>query len=193
MIGQDDVGRIAIRLGRAYNQGWAKAIPSDAKWNWETARDYIVHARTKRPPAVLGDAIRFEHDDSATSWTVAPTLVRVVSSDTHEGVQSVVEADLPGGTPRVTVTLTSFAAMKEAAIWRADRALTSVCGGPWQPLHRLTPLVVIARSLPEYIPTEPTRLLYLGDRIRSSSPELDAAMSRLGSRFFTSWASMAIR
>lgn len=193
MIDPDTVGRIAIRLGRAYNQGWAKAIPSDAKWNWETARDYIVHARTKRPPAVLGDAIRFERDDSATSWTVAPTLVRVVSSDASEGVQSVVEADLPGGTPRVTVTLTNFAAMKEAAIWRADRALTSVCGGPWQPLHKLTPLVVIARALPEYIPTEPARLLYLGDRILSSSPELDAAMSRLGSRFFTAWASMAVR
>ncbi len=193
MIDPDTVGRIAIRLGRAYNQGWAKAIPSDAKWDWETARDYISHARSKRPPAVLGDAIRFEHVDSATSWTVAPTLVRVVSSDAHDGVQSVVEADLPGGTPRVTVTLANFAAMKEAAIWRADRALTSVCGGPWQPLHRLTPLVVIARALPEYIPTEPARLLYLGDRIISSAPELDAAMTRAGSRFFTSWASMAVR
>ena len=193
MIDSDTVGRIAIRLGRAYNHAWAKAIPSDAKWNWETARDYISHARSKRPPAVLGDTIRFEHDDSATSWTVAPTLVRVVSSDAREGVQSVVEADLPGGTPRVTVTLTSFAAMKEAAIWRADRALTSVCGGPWRPLHRLTPLVVIARALPEYIPTEPVRLLYLGDRIISSAPELDAAMSRAGSRFFTAWASMAVR
>lgn len=193
MISPDDVGRIAIRLGRAYNHAWAKAIPSDARWDWETARDYIAHARSKRPPAVLGDTIRFEHDDSATSWTVAPTLVRVVSSDAREGVQSVVEADIPGGTPRVTVTLPSFASMKESAIWRADRALTSVCGGPWQPLHRLTPLVVIARALPEYIPTEPVRLLYLGDRIISSAPELDAAMGRAGSRFFTAWASMAVR
>ena len=193
MIDPDTIGRIAIRLGRAYNHAWAKAIPSDAKWNWETARDYISHARSKRPPAVLGDAIRFEHDDSATSWTVAPTLVRVVSSDAREGVQSVVEADLPGGTPRVTVTLTNFAAMKEAAIWRADRALTSVCGGPWQPLHRLTPLVVIARALPEYIPPTPARLTYEGDRIYCSHEPLDAQMASLGHRFFTAWGSMVTR
>lgn len=193
MIDPDTVGRLAIRLGRSYSQGWAKAIPSDARWDWRTAEAYVRGARTNRPPVVVGDAISFEHVDSSTSWRVAPDLVRVVSSDRTDGVQSVVDASIVDGAPVVTVDLQSFAGLKEAAIWRADRALTSVCGGPWQPLHRLTPLVVIARALPEYLPTEPARLTYAGDRITSSFAELDAAMSRAGHRFFTAWASMAVR
>lgn len=192
MIDPDTVGRIAIRLGRAYMQGWAKAIPSDVKWNWETAEAAVRNAKTNRPPKVVGDTIRFDNADSSTSWLISPTEVRVIGEDRIGGVQTVVEAQLDGA-PRVVVTAVSLAALKESAIWRADRALTSVCAGPWQSLHRLTPLTVIVQALPEYIPTEPARLTYEGDRIRCTYAPLDEAMARLGCRFFTRWGTMVMR
>lgn len=193
MINADTVGRIAIRLGRAFSQKWAKAIPSDAEWNWETAQNYARFVTSQRPPKVDGDMISFKHRSSSTSWRVSPACVAVECVAKGEGLQALVEAHIIDEMPIVIVILPNFAAMEPADIWRADRAITSVCAGPWQPLHRLTPLSVIAQTLPEYVPSEPTQLSYVGDHIIASHAPLHDAMHRGGARFFTAWSALVTR
>jgi len=194
MIDVDMVGRLAIRLGRSYSQGWAKAIPKDARWNWETASAYAQAAKTNRPPHVEGNSISFSHSQSGTQWIVSPNVVRVDFFDRAGERQGSVEAkgaDVFG--PSVHVEMASFAGMQEAAIWRFDRALTSVCEGPWKALHALTPIICIAKALPEYLPTEHASLTYCDGRIKSSFAPLDDAMRRAGVRFFTQWERMITR
>jgi hypothetical protein len=193
MIDADTAGRIAIRLGRAFSQKWAKAIPSDAKWNWETAQNYAQWVPSQRPVKVDGDTISFRHRNSSTSWEVSPTCVRVECVAKGDGLQALVEANIIDGIPLVIAILPSFGSMQPADIWRADRAITSVCAGPWQSLHRLTPLSVIAQALPEYVPSEPARLTYIGDHILSTHEPLHAAMARGGHRFFTAWSALVTR
>ena len=193
MIESDTVGRIAIRLGRAFSQKWAKAIPNDTEWNWETAKNYAQFVPSQRPPSVDGDAISFRHRSSSTSWEVSPTRVRVECVAKGEGLQALVEANIIDGMALVIAILPSFARMEAADIWRADRAITSVCAGPWQSLHRLTPLSVISQALPEHVPSEPSRVTYIADHILSTHEPLHAAMARGGHRFFTSWSALVTR
>ena len=93
----------------------------------------------------------------------------------------------------VIAILPNFARMEAADIWRADRAITSVCAGPWQSLHRLTPLSVIAQALPEHVPSEPSRITYIADHILSTHEPLHRAMARGGHRFFTAWSALVTR
>lgn len=192
----DVVGRIAIRFGRALNHKWAKEITRDELWNWAAAKRAIEGASSQRAPRVDGDAVIYDTHGSSTSFVFSPREVRVVFYDKHEaaGPVGVVEARLDETFgPVIDVDIRSFASLPEASVWRFDRAITSLSCGPWIGLHRLTPIGVIVQALPEYIPSEPSRLAYVDGRIISSSPELDKAMQRAGSRFFTDWERMATR
>ena len=140
-----------------------------------------------------GDTISFRHRSSSTAWEVSPTRVRVECIAKGDGLQALVEANIIDGMALVIAILPSFALMQPADIWRADRAITSVCAGPWQSLHRLTPLSVIAQALPEYVPSEPARLTYIGDHILATHEPLHAAMARGGHRFFTAWSALVTR
>ena len=107
------------------------------------------------------------------------TLVRRVEARVDETLGPVLE-----------VWLASLAGFDEFELSRFDRVITSLSEGPWKPLHKLTPIAVIVQALPEYLPVEPSMLVYVEGRIISSDPELNAAMTRAGVRFFTQWERM---
>ena len=54
-------------------------------------------------------------------------------------------------------------------------------------------ITLISPALPEYLPVGASTLVYVEGRIISSDPELNAAMTRAGVRFFTQWERMVTR
>ena len=193
IISQDLVGRLAIRLGRAFRHKWALDIPRDTIWNWSTATRALTSARSTKAPHV-DDEGTIVYDTGSTRWVLSTEYVAVECNDKEKGPRCRIDAriDETFG-PVLDVWLASLASFEERELWRFDRGITSLSEGPWKPLHRLTPLVVIVQALPEYLPVGASTLAYVEGRIISSAPELDAAMKRAGIRFFTQWERMITR
>ena len=189
-ISSDLVGRLAIRLGRAFRHKWALDIPRDTIWNWSTATQALASARSPKAPHV-DDEGTIVYDTGSTRWVLSTEYVAVECNDKEKGPRCRIDAriDETFG-PVLEVWLASLADFEERELWRFDRCLTSLSEGPWKPLHRLTPLIVIVQALPEYLPVGASTLVYVEGRIISSAPELDAAMKRAGIRFFTQWERM---
>lgn len=185
----DLIGRLAIRLGRAFRHKWATEIPRDAVWDWSTAQRAIRAATNKTVPKI--DGCDLTYNVGQTHWLLTPDDIVVHCDDRELGTRARIEArvDETFG-PVLEVWLASLAGFDHFELSRFDRVITSLSEGPWKPLHRLTPLAVIVQALPEYLPTEPSTLVYTEGRIISSAPELDAAMKRAGLRFFTQWERM---
>lgn len=185
----DLIGRLAIRLGRAFKHKWATEIPRDAVWNWLTAEKAIRAATNKTVPKLDGYDVTY--NVGQTRWLLTPDAVVVHCDDRELGTRARIEArvDETFG-PVLEVWLASLAGFDHFELSRFDKVITSLSEGPWKPLHRLTPLAVIVQALPEYLPTEPSTLVYTEGRIISSDAELNAAMTRAGVRFFTQWERM---
>lgn len=185
----DLVGRLAIRLGRAFKHKWATEIPRDAVWNWLTAEKAIRAATNRTVPKLDGYDVTY--NVGQTHWLLTPDAVVVHCDDRELGTRARIEArvDETFG-PVLEVWLASLAGFDHFELSRFDKVITSLSEGPWKPLHRLTPLAVIVQALPEYLPTEPSTLVYTEGRIISSDAELNAAMTRAGVRFFTQWERM---
>lgn len=188
----DLIGRLAIRLGRAFRHKWATEIPRDAVWNWLTAEKAIRAATNKTVPKLDGYDVTY--NIGQTHWLLTPDVVVVHCDDRELGTRARIEArvDETFG-PVLDVWLASLAGFDHFELSRFDKVITSLSEGPWKPLHRLTPLAVIVQALPEYLPTEPSTLVYTEGRIISSDAELNAAMTRAGVRFFTQWERMVTR
>lgn len=188
----DLIGRLAIRLGRAFRHKWATEIPRDAIWNWLTAEKAIRAATNKTVPKL--DGFDVTYNVGQTHWLLTPDAVVVHCDDRELGTRARIEArvDETFG-PVLEVWLASLAGFDHFELSRFDKVITSLSEGPWKPLHRLTPLAVIVQALPEYLPTEPSTLVYTEGRIISSDAELNAAMTRAGHRFFTQWERMVTR
>lgn len=186
----DLVARLAIRLARSYNQGWATAIRKDAIWNWATASLYIDGSRSQRRPRIVEDAIDYAPSDTSTAWRISPREVSASFRDKHQGsVADVTALEEPA---RIEVRLANFAAMTDGALWRVDKAVTSFSEGPWKPLHRLPPIRLVVQAFPEYLPTEASSLVYTDGRIASSYGPLETAIRRAGVRFVSEWERMRI-
>ena len=186
----DLVARLAIRLARSYNQGWATAIRKDAVWNWATASLYIDGSRSQRRPRIVEDAIDFAHRDSLTAWRVSPREVQATFRDKADAfVADVTALEEPA---RIEVRLASFAAMTDGALWRVDKAVTSFSEGPWKHLHRLPPIRLVVQAFPEYLPTDASSLVYTDGRIASSYEPLETAIRRAGVRFVNEWERMRV-
>lgn len=185
----DLIGRLAIRLGRAFRHKWATEIPRDAIWNWLTAEKAIRAATNKTVPKL--DGFDVTYNVGQTHWLLTPDAVVVHCDDRDLGTRARIEArvDETFG-PVLEVWLASLAGFDHFELSRFDKVITSLSEGPWKPLHRLTPLAVIVQALPEYLPTEPSTLVYTEGRIISSDAGLNAAMTRAGVRFFTQWERM---
>lgn len=188
----DLIGRLAIRLGRAFRHKWALDIPRDAVWDWNTTQRAIRAATNKTVPKLDGYDVAYH--GGQTHWLLTPDAVVVHCHDRELGPRARIEArvDETFG-PVLEVWLASLAGLDHFELSRFDKVITSLSEGPWKPLHRLTPLAVIVQALPEYLPTEPSTLVYTEGRIISSAPELNAAMTRAGHRFFTQWERMVTR
>ena len=186
----DLIGRLAIRLGRAFRHKWALDIPRDTIWNWSTATHALASARSPKAPHV-DDEGTIVYDTGSTRWVLSTEYVAVECNDKEKGPRCRIDAriDETFG-PVLEVWLASLAGFDHFELSRFDKVITSLSEGPWKPLHRLTPLAVIVQALPEYMPTEPSTLIYTEGRIISNDPELNAAMTRAGVRFFTQWERM---
>jgi len=185
----DIIGRLAIRLGRAFRHKWATEIPRDAIWNWLTAEKAIRSATNKTVPKL--DGYDLAYNVGQTHWLLTPDTIVVRCDDRELGTRARVEARVDETLgPVLEVWLATLAGFDEFELSRFDKVITSLSEGPWKPLHRLTPIAVIVQALPEYLPTEPSTLVYVDGRIISSDPELNAAMTRAGVRFFTQWERM---
>ena len=189
-LSTDLVARLAIRLARSYNQGWATAIRKDAIWNWATASLYIDGSRSQRRPRIVEDAIDFAHRDSLTAWHISPREVSATFRDKSDAfVADVTALEEPS---RIEVRLANFAGMTDGALWRVDKAVTSFSEGPWKPLHRLPPIRLVVQAFPEYLPTEASSLVYTDGRIASSYEPLETAIRRAGLRFVNEWERMRV-
>lgn len=185
----DLIGRLAIRLGRAFKHKWATEIPRDAVWNWLTAEKAIRAATNRTVPKL--DGFDVTYNVGQTHWLLTPDDIVVCCDDRELGTRARIEARVDETLgPVLEVWLASLAGFDHFELSRFDRVITSLSEGPWKPLHKLTPIAVIVQAFPEYLPTEPSTLIYTEGRIISSSPELDAAMTRAGHRFFTQWERM---
>lgn len=189
-LSTDLVARLAIRLARSYNQGWATAIRKDAVWNWATASLYIDGSRSQRRPRIVEDTIDFAHRDSLTAWRISPREVQATFRDKADAF--VADVTALEGPARIEVRLASFAAMTDGALWRVDKAVTSFSEGPWKPLHRLPPIRLVVQAFPEYLPVEASSLVYTDGRIASSYEPLETAIRRAGVRFVNEWERMRV-
>ena len=188
----DLIGRLAIRLGRAFRHKWATEIPRDAVWNWFTAEKAIRSATNRTVPNL--DGYDLTYNVGQTHWLLTPDDIVVRCDDRELGTRCRVEARVDETLgPVLEVWLASLSGFDHFELGRFDKVLTSLSEGPWKPLHRLTPLAVIVQALPEYLPTEPSMLVYTDGRIISGDAELNAAMARAGTRFFTQWERMVTR
>ena len=188
----DLIGRLAIRLGRAFKHKWATEIPRDAVWDWNTAQRAIRSATNRTVPKL--DGFDMTYNVGQTHWLLTPDDIVVHCDDRELGTRARIEARVDETLgPVLEVWLASLAGFDHFELSRFDKVITSLSEGPWKPLHRLTPLAVIVQALPEYLPTEPSTLVYTEGRIISSDAELNAAMTRAGVRFFTQWERMVTR
>ena len=192
MIPPDLVGRLAIRLGRAFRHKWALDIPRDAVWDWTTAQRAVRSATNRTVPRIDGYDVAYH--GGQTHWLLTPGSVVVHCDDRELGTRARIEARVDETLgPVLEVWLASLSGFDHFELSRFDRVITSLSEGPWKPLHRLTPLAVIVQALPEYLPVGESTLVYVEDRIISSDAGLNAAMTRAGHRFFTRWERMVTR
>lgn len=187
----DLIGRLAIRLGRAFKHKWATEIPRDAVWNWLTAEKAIRATTNKTVPKL--DGYDLTYNVGQTHWLLTPDDIVVRCDDRELGTRCRVEARVDETLgPVLEVWLASLAGFDHFELSRFDRVITSLSEGPWKPLHRLTPLAVIVQALPEYLPTEASSLVYTDGRIASSYEPLETAIRRAGVRFVNEWERMRV-
>lgn len=187
----DLIGRIAIRLGRAFRHKWATEIPRDAVWNWLTAEKAIRATTNKTVPKL--DGYDLTYNVGQTHWLLTPDDIVVRCDDRELGTRCRVEARVDETLgPVLEVWLASLAGFDEFELSRFDKVITSLSEGPWKPLHRLPPIRLVVQAFPEYLPTEASSLVYADGRIASSYEPLETAIRRAGVRFVNEWERMRV-
>lgn len=167
-VDEDILGRMAIRLGRAYSHGWAKDIPKAAPWSWSMMTLYIGQSLSTRLPKVDQERSTVSYDHSSSHWTFSPGKVEVTfddrKSEGHIGVVRLGYDHL--NEPYLHVRIEDASAMTDSRAWRMDRAITSLSCGPWRPLYTLPPLAVLCTALKRYLPKCPMNLYYRTGDVR---------------------------
>lgn len=169
-IERDTMARMAIRLGRAYSQSWAKAITKDQRWDWETCKASIAASTAQRVPTLTEDP-SIRHNHSSTEWTFDDRRAQVEfydrAANAYIGIAACsIDAH---GDPVLVVRVESPHRMVDGQIWRFDRAITSLSCDRWKPLYSLPPLSVIWSVLGAP-PSCPVTFYY---RIGSTGPTID--------------------
>lgn len=174
----DVLGRMAIRLGRAYNHSWAKEIPKSVPWSWDMCKYYVGLSSARRP--FIDDArdtITYDHSNS--HWLFSPERVEVTMKNRHESefvgfVRLYTDAL---GRPVLHVRLENWAKLSDGQLWRVDRAVTSLSCGPWAKLYSLPPVAVLGKALAKHLPDFPVNLLYT---LSGDEPVIEVAGLHIG-------------
>lgn len=159
VIGPDMVGRMAIRLGRAYNQGWAQSIERGTPWNWVTATEAIERSTSSRKPIVVEAENRIKNPAN-TYWDLSPTEARVVFLDKAKEKVGSVQLCEHDNSVSVHVVLDDWADLGDNQVWRIDRAINSLCCGRWQALYSFPPLNWLSMTFDELLPSYKIHLFY---------------------------------
>ena len=203
----DTIGRMAIRLGRALDQSWAKGVPDKSVWNWATAIEAIDASKAQRKPVY--DETSINSENGSTTWTFAPDILEVLFYDKgKDGWAGFVRADADDVTPFIQVRLNHWRRMDPNNIWRVDRAITSLACARWQPLYSLTPLSVLTEVLRGKIPSCTVNLYYVisegepaihfagqwaNEEQRAECAAFDKALQAFGKKGgFAKWSQMKI-
>jgi hypothetical protein len=174
---RDTLARMAIRLGRAYSQSWAKAIGKDQRWDWETCKKAIESSPAQRVPMLTEDP-SIRHNHSSTEWVFDDRRAQVEFYDrlarAYIGVAACnVDAF---GEPVLVVRVESPQRMVDGQLWRFDKAITSLSCDKWKPLYSLPPLSVIWSVLGSP-PACPVTFYY---RLSVTGPTIDLAGFPIG-------------
>lgn len=155
VISPDLVGRMAIRLGRAFNQGWAQNINRGVPWNWATCTDAIERGASSRKPIVVEAESRIKHV-AQTYWDLSPTDAIVMFLDKRRDLIG----DVRLHDDHLSVMLKDWKSLDNNQVWRVDRAINSLCCGKWQPLYHMPPLNWLTEVFQEVLPSETVVLDY---------------------------------
>lgn len=175
IVDADTLGRMAIRLGRAYGQAWAKDVAKSVPWNWDMAKYYVDICKSSRLPLIDEERVTITYDDSSTHWTLSQEKVSIDFYDRKRGAyvgHARCEVDALGA-PVISVRIDHPKSMVKTSLWRVDKAVTSLSTSRWQPLYSLPPVQVLFELLgAEAIPECPVTLFY---RVGPDGPTIDVA------------------
>lgn len=174
-IDADTLARMAIRLGRAYSQLWAKSIAKGQSWDWDCAKHAIDTSTAQRLPDLDEKRCRITYDHGSSHWMLTQERVQIDFWDRNaQGYIGHVTCQVDAlGAPVISVRVESPRRLVDGQIWRVDKAVTSLSTERWQPLYSLPPLQVIWTALgADVIPDCPVTLYY---RLASDGPTIDLA------------------
>lgn len=174
----DTLGRMAIRLGRAYSQSWAKEIPKSVPWTWDMAKYYMSISKSERVPEMDELKVEIVYDHSSTHWLLCQERVEVQFYDRKaQAYVGFVRLDVDAlGSPVITVRVESPSVIADGQLWRFDKAVTSLSCGSWQQLYSLPPLSVLLAIVGKG-PSCPITLYY---RVGTDGPTIDVAGAPVG-------------
>lgn len=197
MTDHDTIARMAIRLARNYYHGWATRIPKThgIAWDWATAVEYATGHRSE--PRFDRDQGTIVYDTGRLTWHLGPERIEVSARTQSDDVCSVVAKTCP--TPRLVVTVPDLSALVSHDLWKIDVAITSLCCGPWKPLHSLPPLRVLSVALA--MTATPCALVYEEGHVSARQPDniaaahpFDELLAEFGRRGgFTRWERLIVR
>ena len=167
IVPQDTIGRIAIRLGRAFQHPWTKSIDSSAVWDWETAKAAIESATSKNRPAIQnGCAVSWGHSGSSTTWELRPSRCALFFRDKgtlNDNAGNVQLSEDSAGNPAIRVFFERLAGMSPENLWRFDRAVTSFSCDRWRVFYKMPPVTLLQDVLGDDTPTVPCIFWYVVD------------------------------
>ena len=157
-IDRDTVGRMVIRLSRAYKHGWATGLPEGAVWDWKTMSEAVFASMSSRKPVVDDWDASVRASKDASTWVVSPQKVRIDFMERQDSV-GFVELDWLDNGPAIRVAI-DLKNAHDTHRWRVGRAVTSLACGPWQEFIRLPTVGMVADSFGEAAGSGVTELVY---------------------------------
>jgi hypothetical protein len=171
MTDHDTIARMAIRLGRGYRQSWATRIPKThgVTWDWTTASAYAEGQRNA--PTFDRSAGTITYATNKMRWTLSVDGDVEIEIDSQAGLACSIAADLlgMGATPCIVARVPDLAGLGSHDLWKLDVAITSLCCGPWKPMHHMPPLRVLVEAL--RAPSTPCALVYTAHDVTARAPD----------------------
>jgi hypothetical protein len=161
MISPDDVGTIALRLGRAFQQQWAAGAPKGVPWNWRLAAFYARTGVSTRKPHVDDTAVKLRHTPRGMDWVLGQDALAIKFRDKRGNGGSLRALLNELGQPCIILRVEHWASMSDAQLRRMDAALGAVSHGPFRCFYTMPPLTLITQALGGDLPTEPVTLYFL--------------------------------
>lgn len=161
MVSHDDLGTIALRLGRAFNQAWAAGAPKGAPWGWSMVSYFARISGSSRKPHVDDEVKTLRHSPRGMDWVLGQDALAIKFKDKHGNGGSLRALLNELNQPCIILRVEHWASMSDAQLRRMDAALGAVSYGPFRCFYHMPPLTLITQALGGDLPTEPVTLYFL--------------------------------